>query len=228
MKNPETFDLPSPAALDEITREFKLNTSQRRELELVLQHAREDLEGYFRTRIGRGPRKDRMDQLAAVDKAIARLVDSLGEDLDLMNDNLPFECREAITWCASAQLIAEVTGQNVSEAGARVRHKEQVMGLHHGARILARQLQLIRKPIRAVLAEKSTDPGGPEPDHLRAFLIRELAKAAPRIIGQSATGTADGKFHRLIAAVFAALKINDAGLEKAIERQLYSADKAGK
>ena len=228
MKNPETIDLPSPAALDEITREFKLNDSQRREFELVLRHARQDLEGYFQTRIGRGPRKDRMDQLAALDKAMARLVDYLNKDLDLMNENLPFECREAIAWCASAQLIAAVTGENVSEAGARVSHKEEAVGLHHGARILAEQLQLIREPIRAVLAEKSTDPGGPEPDHLRAFLIRALAKAAPLIIGQRATGTSKGKFPRLIAAVFAALEIDESGLEKAIERQLHAAAKARK
>ena len=226
MKNPEMFDLPSPAALDEITREFGLTDSQRRELELVLRHAREDLEGYFRTRIGRGPRKDRMDQLAAIDKALARLVDRLGEDFDLMNENLPFECREAIAWCASAQLIATVTGENVFEAGARVSHKEKAVGLRHGAEILAAQLRRIREPIQAVLAEKSTDPGGREPDHVRAVLIRALAEAAPLIIGQRATGTSKGKFPRLIAAVFVALEIDDTGLEKVIERQLYEAGKA--
>lgn len=228
MKTPESFDLPSPAALNEITREFELTDSQRRELELVLRHAREDLVGYFQTRIGRGPRKDRMDQLAALDKAMARLVYSLGKDLDLVNENLPFECREAIAWCASSQLIAAVTGDKLSDAGARESARQEVVGLHHGARILAAQLRLIRGPIQAVLAEKSTDPGGPEPNHLRAFLIRALAKAAPLIIGQEATGTADGKFHRLITAVFAALEIDDTGLEKVIERQLYAAGKARK
>lgn len=60
-----------------------------------------------------------------------------------------------------------------------------------------------------------------EPNHVRVVLIRALAAAAPDIIGRRATGTAKGKFGKLIDAVFRALNIKTDGLEKAIESTLY-------
>lgn len=217
----KNFTLPPPAQLTEIRRELKLNAAQARELELVIRHAHEDLEGYYRSRIGRTPRKARMDRLTAVDQAIGKLSSLLEKKLEFINDDLPFHAREAIAWCASSQLISAITGEEVSRRGTRIAHKEQSIGLHHGARIFAAQLRLIREPIQNVLAEKSADPGGLEPSHARVMLIRALAAAAPAIIGNRATGTAGGDFERLVAAVFRAVGINADDAGKAIERILY-------
>ncbi len=217
----ELFTRPSPDQLAEIGRELKLTTERAHELALVIQHVHEDLEGYYRTRIGRGPRKDRMDRLRAVDQALEKLIVLLGKNPDEVNDDLPFDAREAIAWAACSELISVVTGEVVSEAGVRIPHKEKSAGLRHGARILVAQLQLIREPIQEVLSEESSDPGGLEPNHVRVMLIRALAAAAPDILGAPATGTAGGDFARLVDAVFRGLEINTDGLEKAIERILY-------
>ena len=217
----ESFTLPSPGQLVEIRRELKLTAVQAHELALVIHHAHEDLQGYYRTRIGRGPRKARMDRLKAVDQALAKLISLLAKNPDRINEDLPFDAREAIAWCASSQLIAEVTKEKITRAKLRLSHKEKAVGLNHGARLLAAQLTLIRDPIRKVLAEKSTDPGGLEPNYVRIVLIRALAAAAPDIIGRRATGTAKGKFGMLVGAVFRGLNVKTDGIERAIESALY-------
>ena len=217
----KNFTLPTPKKLADISRELKLNDSQARELELVIRHAHADLEGYFRMRIGRASRQVRMDRLRAIDQAIGKLIFLLARNPERINEDLPFDAREAIAWCASSQLIAEVTKEKITRARSRLSHKEEVVGLNHGARLLAAQLTLIRDPIRKVLEEKSTDPGGLEPNYVRIVLIRALAAAAPDIIGRRATGTARGEFGMLVGAVFRALNVNTEGLEKVIEHVLY-------
>lgn len=215
------FTLPNPVELAGIIRELMLNEAQARELELVIRHAHEDLEEYYRTRISRGQRKIRMGRLRSVDHALAKLITLLGKNPELVNEDLPFDAREAIAWCASSQLITLVTGDILSDANSRVSEKEASAGLRHGARLLAAQLQLIREPIANVLAEESTDAGGLEPDHVRLRLIRSLAAAAPEIIGEAATGSAGGIFTKLVDAVFRGLNVNTEGLEKVIEHVLY-------
>lgn len=221
MQSPDFVDLPSGETMERIARELKLSDAQRDELGIALRHAHADLVEYYGSRIGRGPRKVRMRRLKSVDQALAKLIALLDKDPALINEDLPFDTREAIAWCASSQLIAEVTGEMVSDAGARVTHIERSAGLNCGARILAAQLRLVRDPIVTVLAEESTDVGGPEPDHTRNSLVRNLADAAPAIIGNAATGTAGGNFTNLVDAVFRALNISTDGLEKVIEHVLY-------
>mgnify|MGYP006282015259 CR=1 FL=1 len=217
----DLFRLPTKKQLAMIRRELGLDDAQANDLDLAIRHAYQDLEGYYRTRIGRGPRKDRMDQLQAFEQALGNLIEVIGDDPDRINDDLPFAARETIGWCTSSQLIEAVTGEGVSVRRRRVPHKEQSVGLHHGARLLAAQLRLIRDPIVSILSEKSTDTGGPEPNHVPVVLIRALAGAAPDIIGKRATATANGKFEQLVGAVFEALGIESADLRKTIERILY-------
>ena len=221
MQSPDFFELPSEKTLEQIARELGLSDLQRHELDIALQHARADLELYYRNRIGRGPRKVRMRRLRSVDQALAKLITLLDKDPSLINEDLPFDTREAIAWCASSQLIAKVIGGMVSDTGVRVPDREKSAGLNHGARLLAAQLRLVRDPIVSVLAEASTDVGGPEPHHTRISLVRNLADVAPAIIGSAATGTAGGNFPKLVDAVFRALKVNTEGLEKVIEHVLY-------
>lgn len=217
----ETFTLPTPGQIAEIRNELKLSTVQAQELSTVIRHAHADLEVYYRTRIGRANRKVRMDRLKAVDQALGKLISLLAKNPDRINEDLPFDAREAIAWCASSQFITEVTKEKITHAKSRLSHKEQTVGLNHGARLLAAQLTLIRDPIRNVLAEKSTDPGGLEPNYVRIVLIRALAAAAPDIIGRRATGTAKGKFGMLVGAVFHQLNVKTGGIERAIESALY-------
>ncbi|MEI7600281.1 MAG: hypothetical protein WCJ41_13295 [Aestuariivirga sp.] len=217
----KNFTLPTTKKLADIGRDLKLNDAQARELELVIRHAHADLEGYFRTRVGRASRKVRMDRLRAVDQAIGKLIILLGRNPERINDDLPFEARDAIVQCASSELITVVTEEVVSNRGARVLHKEQSAGFRHGASILLEQLRLIRHPIRNVLSEKSADPGGPEANHVQVVLIRALANAAPDIIGRRATATVRGKFEKLVGALFDALDIETPDLRKTIERNLH-------
>lgn len=217
----ENFALPSPQQLAEICLEFNLTDEQARELEITICHAHLDLEGYYEKRIGRDDRKARMDRLRMFDQLIGKLITLVEKRPDLINEDLPFDAREAIAWCASSQLIAEATGEQVSYEGNRIAHKEKSVGLLHGAEIFAAQMRRIRVSIQIVLAEESTDPGGPEPNQPRRKLIRALADAAPAIIGRPATGTAGGTFEQLVAAVFRAVGLDNDDIGKAIERALY-------
>lgn len=116
----ETFTLPTAEHIAEIRRELNLSKVQAHELALVIRHAHADLEGYYRARIGRAPRNARMDRLKAVDQALGKLITLLAKNPDRINEDLPFDARGAIAWCASSQLIMDATGEEVSHAGLRV------------------------------------------------------------------------------------------------------------
>ena len=86
MQSPDFFELPSEKTLEQIARELGLSDLQRHELDIALQHARADLELYYRNRIGRGPRKVRMRRLRSVDQALAKLITLLDDEFA----HLPF------------------------------------------------------------------------------------------------------------------------------------------
>lgn len=218
---PEPFQLPPSDELCAIVKDFGLNREQARELELVIRHAHEDLEGFYRVRMSRPERAMGIAKLKEIHSAITQLLKVLGRNavaIDSTNESLPFAMRKVIGEVISPYLIAEVTGRTLQDL--QYEHARHAAGLEHGGRLLAAQLHLIKEPLDAWLADQILDPGGPEPDHTRNHLIAELAKAAPSIIGRKATATAKGLFERLVAAAFHACGLDDTGLDRRIERVL--------
>jgi hypothetical protein len=219
-KNEQNFILPSADAITEIAKDNGLNDVQKHELNLSLQHAHADLEGFFRTRIDRKDKGTGIDQLKKVCAKLHRLNAALGNDPDKLTDILPFEARETIGWFTSTALITGVTGRQFPADPELIKTGSRAAGLLSGGRILKEQVTLLISAIEPVLQEKSADKGGDNPNFVRRQIIASLAQAAPDIIGAKATATAMGPFICLIRDVFIACEISDGGLEKAVEAVL--------
>jgi hypothetical protein len=214
----DLFNLPDQAALDQIAQDLKLDALHLNELHITMRHALADLEGFFRTRMDRRERARRAAQLRAVHAGLEALIAALGSDDEAMADvnaSLPFNARQAIAAQLDPDLIATVCDGRPDDPFGR-----QTAGLQHGARLLGTQLRVIKAPMDAWLANQTPDPGGPEPDYVRNYVISALAKACGDILDRRATATANGLFARLVTAVFHACNLDDTGLEKRIERQL--------
>ena len=137
----KNFTLPTSEQLMNVCRELKLNAAQARELGDVIRHVHADLEGYYRTRIGRADRIRRLKQLKTFRSALTKLVSTMGktpERIADFNESLPFQLRESIGLMASAELIRTVAGRQVRETGAD--HVRRSAGLTHGSAIFHHQL----------------------------------------------------------------------------------------
>jgi hypothetical protein len=68
--------------------------------------------------------------------------------------------------------------------------------------------------------ETIQNQGGRPPDIRRKLVIRQLADAAPEIIGAAPTASTNSPFVQLCVAVFHVFELPDAGIEDAVEREL--------
>jgi hypothetical protein len=215
----KNFTLPSPKKLKDIGRELKLNDAQARELEFVIRHAHADLNGFLRTRMTRADRARRLKQLKTFRGGLMKLASAMGEtpeEIADFNETLPFQLREAIGLMASAELIWTVAGRRVRETGSD--HVRRSAGLAHGAAIFHHQLLKARMGADMLLDGSVKDPGGRNPDLVRNCLALMLARSSKGILGRRASGTAGGRFSKLVATVFVACGLADDGVEKIVER----------
>ena len=219
----KNFALPSPKKLKDVARDLKLNDAQARELELVIRHAHADLGGFFRTRMTRADRARRLRQLKTFRSVLKKLASTMGEkpeEIAYFNESLPFQLRESIGLMASAELVRTVASRQVPETGTD--HVRRSAGLTHGAAIFHHQLLEIGTGIDSLLDAAVKDPGGRNPDFVRSHLATMLARSSRIILGRRASGTAGGRFAKLVAAVFVACGLADDGVEKIVERTLKS------
>jgi hypothetical protein len=217
----KNFTLPSPKKLKDIGRELKLNDAQTRELEFVIRHAHADLDGFLRTRMTRADRARRLKQLKTFRGGLMKLASVIGEtpeEIADFNETLPHQLREAIGLMASAELIWTVAGRRVCETGSD--HVRRSAGLTHGAAIFHYQLLKARTGADMLLDGAVKDPGGRSPDLVRNSLALMLARSSKGILGRRASGTAGGRFSKLVATVFVACGLADDGVEKIVERTI--------
>ena len=219
----KNFTLPSPQQLADIVRDLMLNDAQARELGFVIRHVHADLVGFFRTTMTRADRIRRLKQLKTFRSALTKLVSTMGktpERIADFNESLPFQLRESIGLMASAELIRTVAGRQVRETGAD--HVRRSAGLTHGSAIFHHQLLKVGTEIDLLLDATVKDPGGRNSDPVRNFLALMLARSSKDILGRRASGTAGGRFTKLVAAVFGACGLTDDGVEKIVERTVKS------
>jgi len=219
----KNFMFPSPKKLKDIVRDLKLNDAQARELQFTIHHAHADLEGFFRTRMTRADRARRLKQLKTFRSVLTKLASTMGEkpeDIADFNESLPFQLRETIGLMASADLISTVARRQVPETGDD--HVRRSAGLTHGAAIFHHQLLEVGTGIDSLLDIAVKDPGGRNPDLVRSHLAMMLARSSRVILGRRASGTAGGRFTKLVAAVFIVCGLADDGVEKIVERTVKS------
>jgi hypothetical protein len=216
-----TFDLPTKERFAELCKDLNLDKEQAHELELAIRHAHEDLDGFFKTRISRAERAYRFEQLKAFDKALTKLIATMGPNTKAVADfnvSLPFSLREQIGLMASPSHITTATGRTARKS--RAARDRKVAGLEHGAKLLHVQLTEIKKGIGNLLESAVIDRGGRSPDLVRQYLVKALAQSASDILGRAATSTSNSRFVQLVLSVFSACAIDEAGAEELIERSL--------
>lgn len=216
-----TFDLPTKERFAELCKDLSLDKAQAHELELAICHAHEDLDGFFKTQISRAERAYRFDQLKAFDKALTKLIETLGPNTKAVaefNVNFPFSLREQIGLMASPSHIKTATGRTARKS--RTARDRKVAGLKQGAEILHEQLTQIKKGVGNLLESAVIDRGGRSPDLVRQYLVKALAESAADILRRPATSTSNSLFVQLVTGVFRAFHINEEGVEELIERSL--------
>jgi hypothetical protein len=96
------------------------------------------------------------------------------------------------------------------------RPRRETLGLEFGHLILTHFIEVIHAPFAPWLQLSRQHKGGRPADAVRRYPIYELAKAAPDIIGKSATAAVTGTFVDLCTSVLQACGLREEGIAKAI------------
>jgi hypothetical protein len=235
------FTPPGDEEILAIVQEFQLTREQANELDLVLRHAKEDIEGFLRTQAKRKPRAELVRRLKIVDKSFERLHTDLTRYCKTLGDVLPFDTLQASGELLSygaieSALNRKIPGRNLlreieeqfagredlraAEIEELRAYERQALGLNEGPALIAYIVGALHRPIRAWLEIEKGNRGGRPADLPRLVLLIGLAKAAPDILGAKPTATANGRFMRLCAAVCQAYGFDNSGIEEAVERLL--------
>ena len=102
-------------------------------------------------------------------------------------------------------------------------------GMHSSRTIYGQQLvdsvlAAISKPVSSQLELERANRGGRKPDLYRNYLIQELGRSCPAILGRNATTTKSGRFVMLCEWVIDAVGYDSTGVDKAVPRILKNAD----
>lgn len=201
-----------------------------RALEVCLKHIEADLAGHSRTSYSPHERSDIIDRRRKLLAALDRLERSLDENSDLLPEILPKRTLEEIGLLLAPEAIEEALGQqaprylNVADRDAA--HK--AAGIEYGHLLIRHIVRRVRQPIEDWMAENNQNPGGRPPDIRRKYVIRQLAHAAPEIIGGSPTASTSSDFVQLCVAVFQVFELPDEGIEDAVERELRELSSAAR
>jgi hypothetical protein len=217
----KTFRLPTKEEVASIGEELALTEKQVHELHLTLMHVHADTAWFFEKKLDRQEKIRGVQRLEEFHTALKNLMGAIGTDMDeidQLNECLPFEAREAIGLSVNQELGGITSGREVESLDSEAAKRS--IGLLHGTRLLMAVLRQIDAPLENWFKEKVNDPGGVEPDYLRSFLVESLAKSAMDIIGARATATVGGMFYKLVTEVFIACDVDDSGFESLIERVL--------
>lgn len=231
-----------PSAEDEaeIVRSFELSADQAHELHLTIGHFIEDVSGYLAELARIPPRSERANRLRRIEKALRRVQYEVQTSGDLLDHLLPFELSEKLGCKLTFAAIGEAVGSpqepvnfegaaqdiiaregrlSMQALEATFAYKRRALGLAHGGAIFRSMIDDLYVPLgRWVELDKKKS--GAKPKQFRNLVIGRLAEASQDILGTEATGTANGRFVRLCAAVLNAMKIPSRGVEKAVETVL--------
>ena len=94
--------------------------------------------------------------------------------------------------------------------------ERQGLGLNHAGTIFRSMINDLYEPLGQWVSLEKRRPGA-KPKWMRNVLVERLAEASNDVLGEKATGTANGRFVRLCAAVLNATAISSEGVEKAVE-----------
>jgi hypothetical protein len=98
------------------------------------------------------------------------------------------------------------------------------VGRDYGRQLVGSVLTAISKPVSSQVELERAFRGGRKPDLYRNYLIQELGRSCPAILGRNATTTKSGRFVMLCEWVIDAVGYDSTGVDKAVPRILKNAD----
>jgi hypothetical protein len=217
----------SPSAEDRaaIKAEFKLEDAQEARLWKVVDRVIEECTGdasFKRTAPGR---KDRVKALRDLQRDVGRLKKTFERSAPVLHGLL--------LRTTYADLDGLFTSYEVS-GGMRPPMRPpmrplQKGGMHssrtiYGPQLVDSVLAAISKPVSSQLELERANRGGRKPDLYRNYLIQELGRSCPAILGRNATTTKSGRFVMLCEWVIDAVGYDSTGVDKAVPRILKNAD----
>jgi len=193
-----------------------------RALEVCLKHIEADLEDHARRSYAPHERQDIVSRRRKLQADLSRLERTLDENSDLLPEVLPKATLEEIGLLVDPEVIHDVLGEHspryLSVGDRDAAHK--AVGIEYGHLLIRHMVRRLRQPLDDWMAANNQNAGGRPPDVRRKYVIRQLAHAAPDIIGRAPTASTSSPFVQLCIAVFQAFELPDEGIEDAVEREL--------
>ena len=229
---------PSAEEVSEIVRVLGLSRTQAHELQLLIDHLLADIDAFFEELSRLAPRPERARRLHRIEKAFSRLRYEVETSGDLLDEILPFDLSQKLGGKLTFSAIGEAIGQSVSPrqfdyAIRKLLEREphlsmrgidqtfeaerQSLGLNHAGAIFRSMIYDLYEPLGLWASLNKRRPGT-KPRWIRNLLVERLAESSVDILGQPATGTADGRFVQLCTAVLNIMEISSEGVEEAVEK----------
>lgn len=201
-----------------------------RALEVCLKHIEADLEDHARRSYAPHERQDIVSRRRKLQADLSRLERTLDENSDLLPEILPKATLEEIGLLLAPEAIHDVLGEHspgyLSVGDRDAAHK--AAGIEYGHLLIRHMVRRLRQPLDDWMAANNQNAGGRPPDVRRKYVVRQLAHAAPEIIGGAPTASTNSPFVQLCAAVFHEFDLPVEGIEDAIERELREVSSAAR
>lgn len=241
--------IPSQETFKEIAADFHLSEVRVAHLEWVVKDALTDAALYQYVRSREGDRDEQVRVLVELEKRLSWLVSFLEGRAKLLKQILPTAALDDLGKLFSFTGLGRALGKDVfpedpkllmkylereklpfglMAAEAFYARKRADLGLLHGDALFLHVLRLIHAPLKTWLAAKAADKGGRPRGAERLFIIEQLAKAAPEILGAEPTASVTGRFVQLCERVLTASGFAEDGIDKAVISVLTSRKSAAR
>ncbi len=217
--------VPTDEVWNEVFKEFNFTKTQKNELEIVLEHLREDIFNFNKITMKIGMRSENKRRLIELEKSLAKVNFFLEKYQDGMDDWLPFDMREEIGLLSNFLIAQEALGEKtysdrlnreivdaayqqtpltIEKVEEKLVHSRKSIGLLAGHKILLNFVQRIHEPLRKWRKTERDNKGGNPAQKTQRAVIYWLAWSAPEIIGREAAIRKTGRFVELCSAVLSA------------------------
>jgi len=246
-KTPDTIDkhlmkelsVPTDEVWNEVFKEFNFNKSQKNELEIVLEHLREDIFNFNKITMKIGLRSENKRRLVELEKSLAKVNFFLEKYQNGMDDWLPFDMREEIglltNFLFAEDIIGEKTYSNrinreivdsayqqkpltIERIEESLIVSRKSIGLLAGDKVLRHFIQRIHAPLAQWRSLEKNNKGGTPAEKTQRAVIYWLAWSAPDIIGKEAGTGKEGPFVRLCSAVLSACGIPNESIGSSVSK----------
>jgi len=222
--------IPSDKVWNEEFKEFGFTSDQELALKETITSVNECIIQYNKLMKKIGPRSEQKKKLLALEKSLVKVrfyVEHFGDDMDKW---LPSEACAQIGLLSDFLTAEQVLGEkkysrrinqrieqeifqkssvDIEKIDKELRVSRESIGLLVGGKILRNFIQKVHDPLRDWVELERLNKGGAPANLTVRLIVRELARAAPEIIGMQPAIKKEGLFVRLCSAVLIACGLPD-------------------